>query len=74
MNNGCITSSTVVNSTYSHTPKVQALKLHEDAVLPKRAHHTDAGADLYSCESLTLNPGESALVNTGIGVKIPVGY
>lgn len=74
MNNDYITSSTEVNSTYSRTPKIQALKLHEDAVLPKRAHRTDAGADLYSCESLTLNPGESALVNTGIGVKIPVGY
>ena len=69
MNNiATYTSSAVI------TPVVECLKLDGAAVIPKRAHRTDAGADLYSCESLTLSPGESALVNTGIGVKIPVGY
>jgi dUTP pyrophosphatase len=32
------------------------------------------GADLYSAESLEILPGGSALVDTGIAVKIPVGY
>lgn len=45
-----------------------------DAKLPERAHSTDAGADLFSTETFRLLPGESKLVSTGVGVKIPVGY
>lgn len=44
------------------------------AKLPERAHPTDAGADLFSTETFKLLPGESKLVSTGVGVKIPVGY
>lgn len=43
-------------------------------LLPKRANPTDAGADLYSAENVTIHPGKSALVDTGVSVKIPKGY
>lgn len=49
-------------------------KTHPKARLPQRANPTDAGADLFSVETLDLAPGESAIVDTGIGIKIPVGY
>lgn len=54
-------------------PKLEC-KLDKGAKLPHRAHPADAGADLYSNESLVLNPGESALVDTGVSVKIPYNY
>lgn len=49
-------------------------KLHPDAVVPSYAHDGDAGADLTSVESVSLQPGERALVATGIAVAIPHGY
>lgn len=41
--------------------------------LPQRAHRGDAGADLHAAESLTLAPGERALVGTGIALALPLG-
>jgi len=49
-------------------------KLDKNAVLPQRAHSTDAGADLFAIEDTILNPGEWALVDTGIATKIPIGF
>jgi dUTP pyrophosphatase len=54
--------------------KIETLKLTPTAKLPLRANPGDAGADLWADESLELMPGESALVNTGISIKIPQGY
>lgn len=44
------------------------------AVAPNRANSTDAGADLASAEALSISPGETVLVDTGIHVAIPEGY
>lgn len=54
--------------------KVQIKKLNEDAVIPQYAHKTDAGADVYAIEDVTLKPHETQLIKTGISVAIPVGY
>ena len=54
--------------------KVQIKKLSEDAVIPQYAHKTDAGADVYAIEDVTLKPHETQLIKTGISVAIPVGY
>lgn len=40
---------------------------------PVQAHPGDAGADLVSAISLTLAPGERALVSTGTSVALPEG-
>lgn len=48
--------------------------LHPDAVLPRRAHEGDAGLDLCSVEELTIEPGERAMVATGIAVELPPGH
>jgi len=44
------------------------------SVVPSYAHPGDAGADLHSDESLTLAPGERALVGTGVSIALPDGY
>lgn len=49
-------------------------RLQDDAKLPTFAHATDAGADLCSMESVTLQPGERALVGTGLALAVPEGY
>jgi dUTP diphosphatase len=49
-------------------------RLHADAQLPQFAHATDAGADLYSIEDAVLQPGERALIGTGIALALPRGY
>lgn len=49
-------------------------KLRDDAVVPSRAYDGDAGLDLSSCERVVLEPGERAMVNTGLAVAVPEGY
>ena len=41
---------------------------------PTYAHPGDAGADLRSAVDLTLQPGERALVPTGLALALPEGY
>nr|WP_233579864.1 dUTP diphosphatase [Frondihabitans sp. PhB188] len=45
-----------------------------EADAPSYAHPGDAGADLTSRESLTLEPGERALVSTGVSIALPEGH
>ena len=47
---------------------------HEDAKMPTYAHLTDAGMDIYLTEDVTIHPGETKLIPTGIKVAIPLGY
>ena len=51
-------------------------KLNENAVIPTYGTEYSAGADLYACtdEDITINPGETKLIKTGIAIEIPVGY
>ena len=49
-------------------------RLRDDAALPERAYPGDAGLDLVSCEHVTIEPGERAVVGTGIAVAIPDGH
>lgn len=60
------------------------IKLDEGAILPTRAHETDAGLDLYTpvdvavvrsrwtpTEGITIG---SAVIDTGVHIEIPKGY
>jgi dUTP pyrophosphatase len=49
-------------------------RLHDDAVLPTRAYAGDAGLDLASRERVTLEPGERAVVGTGLALALPDGH
>lgn len=42
--------------------------------LPARAHPGDAGLDLYAALGVTLEPGERAVVPTGVAIALPDGY
>lgn len=57
--------------------KVFVKKLNEKAILPKYGTDFAAGADLFALldeESLTIKPGETHFVKTGIALEIPNGY
>lgn len=41
---------------------------------PVYAHPGDAGADLVSTEAVRLEPGQRALVGTGVQIALPEGY
>lgn len=58
----------------AHPEFIEIVKLSKDAVLPTRAHPDDAGLDLYALSEVTLEPGQSAVVPTGIAMAIPAGY
>lgn len=55
---------------------IRIKKLNEHAVIPTYGTEFSAGADLYACitESLTLAPGETRLIHTGLAMEIPAGY
>lgn len=54
--------------------KVKIKKLNDKAVMPTKAHATDAGFDLY-CTSKEVNWGTRLLTcHTGLAFEIPVGY
>lgn len=52
---------------------IRVKRLDPGLPLPMRAHTGDAGADLYAAEGVTLQPGERALVGTGIAIALPIG-
>jgi dUTP pyrophosphatase len=54
--------------------QVLECQLKPGAKLPERAHHSDAGADLFAYENLEIYPNEQKLVDTGIAIKIPQGF
>src|ERR1700683_5087478 len=45
-------------------------------MVPRYAHgpDEDAGMDLHSVEAVTLGPGETKLVATGLAIELPAGY
>ena len=54
--------------------KVRFKKLHKDAVVPKKAHATDAGFDLYCTETSVDWAKQELLCHTGIAFEIPEGH
>lgn len=56
--------------------KVNLKKLDEKAVIPAYGSNLAAGADLYACleEAVTIAPGETCIIKTGIAMEIPEGY
>ncbi len=54
--------------------EVSVTRLDGGVPLPAYAHPGDAGADLVTTIDLTLEPGERALVPTGISLALPLGF
>ena len=57
----------------SELSPVKIQRLDTEIPLPRRAHPGDAGADLCSTENIILQPGQRALVGTGIAIALPAG-
>ena len=53
---------------------VAVRRVRAGARLPTQAYDGDAGLDLAACEEARLEPGERAVVPTGVAVEIPEGY
>jgi len=51
-------------------------KLDERAVVPTFGSEYAAGADLYACldEPITIEPGTTTMIHTGLAMEIPEGY
>lgn len=49
-------------------------RLDPEMPLPEYAHPGDAGADLVTTVDVRLEPGERALVPTGVAIALPHGY
>lgn len=54
---------------------IRVKKLHPAAKLPTYGSAEAAGADLYACleKTVTIEPGQSAFVPTGIAMEVPKG-
>lgn len=55
--------------------KIRFKRLDKRAKMPSYGTAHSAGADLYACleEAVTIVPGETAFIHTGIAVEIPEG-
>jgi len=54
--------------------RIEVVRLDADLPLPVYAHPGDAGADLLTTVDVRLEPGERALVPTGVAIALPEGY
>ena len=55
---------------------INVKKFDEKAIIPTKAHRTDAGYDLYACldNNVYFASNTVELIPTGIGFEIPEGY
>lgn len=56
--------------------ELKVKKMRDNAILPTRGSEKAAGVDLYACldGSITLTPGATAMIPTGIACDFPEGY
>ena len=63
--------------------RVRVQRVHENAILPRRAHRDDAGMDLFFCPTPkpeldsqieTVLPFGSSVIPTGLKIEVPEGY
>lgn len=74
--------TTIINTAgayYTTAYKTLECLVNPGAQLPKRAHPTDAGADLFAwfegnTQEIDIYPNEQKLIDTGIAIKIPQGF
>ncbi len=72
--NMCYNASTDVDALAKRQIRIPIEYCREGAKMPTYAHLTDAGMDIYATESITIGPGETKVLQTGLKVAIPAGY
>jgi len=50
------------------------IEVMEHGIMPTYANEGDAAMDVYATEDVTVDPGQTVLIKTGIKVAIPRGY
>ncbi len=63
-----------LEETSADSPELRVKFLEEGLPLPAYAHPGDAGLDICSAAEITLQPGDFAVVPTGLAVALPEGY
>ncbi len=56
--------------------KIKVVKLRAGATMPTYGSEYSAGADLYACldEIVTIAPGQTCFIPTGLAMELPIGY
>ncbi len=54
--------------------KLKIKKLNPEAKLPCYAKSGDAGMDIFVAEDVTVNPGQSVGIKSGLAFEVPEGY
>ena len=56
--------------------QIAVKKLRKEAILPTFGSKEAAGADLYACleAPVTVEPGKTAFIPTGLAMELPAGY
>lgn len=59
-----------------NTFSINIKKLDEKAILPTYGSEYAAGADLHACMDapVTIEPGQTVMIHTGLAMEIPAGY
>ncbi|HKH23201.1 MAG TPA: dUTP diphosphatase [Solirubrobacterales bacterium] len=57
----------------TESDELNFIKLGEHAILPTRAHDSDAGLDLYAAEAASIAPGGRVSVGTALAMAVPEG-
>ena len=53
---------------------IKVKKVHHNAVIPKFAHSTDTGFDLFTVENIRIHPNQKTIVRTGLIFELPDGW
>lgn len=72
---GIANSVVYVLENYSRADAEIGIELtHPKAKIPTQANKGDAGWDVYAVENTTISPGETAKIDLGFKVSIPLGW
>jgi len=79
MNANTMITNSGSSQYFIETKRTLECLVNTGAQLPKRAHPTDAGADLFAwfednTQEIDIYPNEQKLIDTGIAIKIPRGF
>lgn len=54
--------------------KIKVQKLNQEAIIPKFAHSTDSGFDFFTCDRVTIQSKQKAIIPTGLKFELPFGW
>lgn len=55
-------------------PVIFFKKIHENAIIPAKAHESDSGYDITSCVDAIIPPRGFKVIPTGLQMELPGGY